>query len=64
MPAAAYGATVQRMLAGPRGPRLAATSAPAGRMTPTDYLTQPLVLAFVFTGFSVPPSCAVSPRPR
>ncbi|WP_327130316.1 DUF418 domain-containing protein [Streptomyces sp. NBC_01343] len=49
--AAAYGATVLRMLAGPRGPGLAATLAPAGRMTLTNYLTQSLVLAFVFTGF-------------
>ncbi|MFE1873401.1 DUF418 domain-containing protein [Streptomyces sp. NPDC059496] len=49
--AAAYGATVLRTLAGPRGPRLAAALAPAGRMTLTNYLTQSLVLAFVFTGF-------------
>ncbi|MFE6905413.1 DUF418 domain-containing protein [Streptomyces erythrochromogenes] len=49
--AAAYAATVLRTLAGPRGPRLAAALAPAGRMTLTNYLTQSLVLALVFTGF-------------
>ncbi|WP_149182296.1 DUF418 domain-containing protein [Streptomyces sp. TRM49041] len=49
--AAAYAATVLRTLAGPRGRRPAAVLAPAGRMTLTNYLTQSLVLAFVFTGF-------------
>ncbi|MEU7729725.1 DUF418 domain-containing protein [Streptomyces sp. NPDC040724] len=49
--AAAYAATVLRTLAGPRGRRLTAVLAPAGRMTLTNYLTQSLVLAFVFTGF-------------
>ncbi|MFE1897917.1 DUF418 domain-containing protein [Streptomyces yangpuensis] len=49
--AAAYAATVLRTLAGPRGGRAAAALAPAGRMTLTNYLTQSLVLAFVFTGF-------------
>ncbi|WP_405680801.1 DUF418 domain-containing protein [Streptomyces sp. NBC_00868] len=49
--AAAYTATVLRTLAGPRGRHLAAALAPAGRMTLTNYLTQSLVLAFVFTGF-------------
>lgn len=49
--AAAYAATVLRTPAGPRGRRLAAALAPAGRMTLTNYLTQSLVLAFVFTGF-------------
>jgi uncharacterized protein len=49
--AAAYAATVLRVLAGPRGRRMARVLAPAGRMTLTNYLTQSLVLAFVFTGF-------------
>ncbi|MEU9254908.1 DUF418 domain-containing protein [Streptomyces sp. NPDC048270] len=49
--AAAYAATVLRTLAGPRGPRLAAVLAPAGRMTLTNYLAQSLLLALVFTGY-------------
>ncbi|MEU9236279.1 DUF418 domain-containing protein [Streptomyces subrutilus] len=49
--AAAYAATLLRTLAGPRGPRLAAVLAPAGRMTLTNYLAQSLLLALVFTGY-------------
>ncbi|MFD4242386.1 DUF418 domain-containing protein [Streptomyces sp. NPDC058525] len=49
--AAAYAATVLRTLAGPRGRRLEAALAPAGRMTLTNYLAQSLVLALVFTGY-------------
>ncbi|MFE1413055.1 DUF418 domain-containing protein [Streptomyces sp. NPDC058746] len=49
--AAAYAATVLRLLTGPQGRRMAAVLAPAGRMTLTNYLTQSLVLSFVFTGF-------------
>ncbi|AQT74879.1 DUF418 domain-containing protein [Streptomyces sp. fd1-xmd] len=59
--AAAYAATVLRTLAGPRGRRLAAALAPAGRMTLTNYLTQSLVLAFVFTGFGAALVGRVSP---
>ncbi|MGZ9929402.1 DUF418 domain-containing protein [Streptomyces sp. NC-S4] len=61
--AAAYGATVLRILAGPRGPRLAAVLAPAGRMTLTNYLTQSLVLALVFTGFGAALVGRVAPAP-
>ncbi|EFE74718.1 acetyl/propionyl CoA carboxylase [Streptomyces filamentosus NRRL 15998] len=35
----------------PRGARLAARLAPAGRMALTNYLTQSLVMALVFTGY-------------
>ncbi|WP_240139467.1 DUF418 domain-containing protein [Streptomyces sp. MUM 178J] len=49
--AAAYAATVLRILAGPRGRRPVAVLAPAGRMTLTNYVAQSLVLAFVFTGY-------------
>ncbi|MFD7624860.1 DUF418 domain-containing protein [Streptomyces sp. NPDC059851] len=59
--AAAYGATVLRILAGPRGRRLAAVLAPAGRMTLTNYLTQSLVLAFVFTGYGAALTGRVAP---
>ncbi|QGZ49744.1 DUF418 domain-containing protein [Streptomyces sp. QHH-9511] len=63
--AAAYAATVLRVLTGPRGRRMAAVLAPAGRMTLTNYLAQSLVLAFVFTGFGaalvgrLAPACTV-----
>ncbi|MFJ3927047.1 DUF418 domain-containing protein [Streptomyces sp. NPDC090022] len=59
--AAAYAATVLRTLAGPRGRRLAAVLAPAGRMTLTNYLTQSLVLALVFTGFGAALVGRISP---
>ncbi|GAA2257238.1 DUF418 domain-containing protein [Streptomyces amakusaensis] len=49
--AAAYAATVLRLAATRRGRRLAPLLAPAGRMTLTNYLTQSLVLALLFTGF-------------
>ncbi|MFF0567414.1 DUF418 domain-containing protein [Streptomyces sp. NPDC004041] len=49
--AAAYAATVLRILARPRGRRAAAALAPAGRMALTNYLGQSLVLALVFTGY-------------
>ncbi len=49
--AAAYAATLLRLLSTLRGRRLAVALAPAGRMTLTNYLTQSLVLALVFTGY-------------
>lgn len=49
--AAAYTATVLRLISTRRGRRLAAALAPAGRMTLTNYLTQSLVCALLFTGF-------------
>lgn len=49
--AAAYTATVLRLISTGRGRRLAAVLAPAGRMTLTNYLTQSLVCALLFTGF-------------
>ncbi|MFE3475072.1 DUF418 domain-containing protein [Streptomyces bacillaris] len=62
--AAAYAATVLRLLAGPRGRCAAAALAPAGRMALTNYLGQSFVLALVFTGYGtglvgrVPPALA------
>lgn len=48
--AAAYAATVLRLAATRRGALLAPALAPAGRMTLTNYLSQSLVLALLFTG--------------
>ncbi|MFF8196377.1 DUF418 domain-containing protein [Streptomyces bobili] len=49
--AAAYAATVLRLACGRHGDRLIALLAPAGRMTLTNYLTQSLVCALLFTGY-------------
>lgn len=49
--AAAYTATVLRLISTGRGPRLAAVLAPAGRLSLTNYLAQSLVCALLFTGF-------------
>ncbi|WP_405600188.1 DUF418 domain-containing protein [Streptomyces sp. NBC_01410] len=49
--AAAYAATVLRLISTGRGRRLAAVLAPAGRMSLTNYLAQSLVCALLFTGF-------------
>ncbi|MFC5153039.1 DUF418 domain-containing protein [Streptomyces amakusaensis] len=48
---AAYAATVLRMLSGGRHDRLGRALAPAGRMALTNYLTQSLVMALLFTGY-------------
>ncbi|MFF8609596.1 DUF418 domain-containing protein [Streptomyces sp. NPDC015346] len=65
--AAAYAATVLRLACGGRhADRLIALLAPAGRMTLTNYLTQSLVLALLFTGYGaalvghVPPSAVLA----
>ncbi|RKS71174.1 uncharacterized protein BZB76_5660 [Actinomadura pelletieri DSM 43383] len=49
--AAAYAATVLRIIEGSGGRPLVNALAPAGRMSLTNYLTQSLVGALVFTGF-------------
>ncbi|MFF8288702.1 DUF418 domain-containing protein [Streptomyces sp. NPDC016309] len=49
--AAAYAATVLRLAHGPRARTVTAALAPAGRMTLTNYLTQSLVCALLFTGY-------------
>ncbi|MFD5258380.1 DUF418 domain-containing protein [Streptomyces bobili] len=59
--AAAYAATVLRVACGRRGDRLVASLAPAGRMTLTNYLTQSLVCALLFTGYGAALVGDVSP---
>ncbi|MFJ9315506.1 DUF418 domain-containing protein [Pimelobacter simplex] len=49
--AAAYGATVLRLLDSRRGRRVLGALAPAGRMSLTNYLGQSLVCALLFTGY-------------
>ncbi|WP_405594459.1 DUF418 domain-containing protein [Streptomyces sp. NBC_01410] len=49
--AAAYAATVLRLANGRRARTVIAVLAPAGRMTLTNYLTQSLVCALLFTGY-------------
>lgn len=49
--AAAYGATVLRLAHARGGRRMTAALAPAGRMSLTNYLTQSLVCALLFTGY-------------
>ncbi|WP_329021459.1 DUF418 domain-containing protein [Streptomyces sp. NBC_00690] len=48
---AAYAATVLQLVATARGARIGRALAPAGRMALTNYLSQSLVLAVLFTGF-------------
>ncbi|MFD3415912.1 DUF418 domain-containing protein [Streptomyces cyaneofuscatus] len=48
---AAYACGLLLWFTTPRGARLAARLAPAGRMALTNYLTQSLVMALVFTGY-------------
>lgn len=48
---AAYASGLLLWFTTPRGARLAARLAPAGRMALTNYLTQSLVMALVFTGY-------------
>ncbi|GHA95946.1 DUF418 domain-containing protein [Streptomyces chryseus] len=59
--AAAYAATVLRLAATTRGHRLTAPLAPAGRMALTNYLTQSLLCALLFTGFGAALVGRVSP---
>ncbi|MFF3689731.1 DUF418 domain-containing protein [Streptomyces sp. NPDC002187] len=49
--AAAYAATILRLANGRRARTVIAALAPAGRMTLTNYLTQSLVCALLFTGY-------------
>jgi uncharacterized protein len=49
--AGAYAATVLRLAGSRRGRPVVAMLAPAGRMTLTNYLTQSLVCAVLFTGY-------------
>ncbi|MFI1016603.1 DUF418 domain-containing protein [Streptomyces sp. NPDC020965] len=49
--AAAYAATLLRLLLAGRCRRLAAALVPVGRMTLTNYLTQSAVCVLIFTGF-------------
>lgn len=49
--AAAYAATVLRLVSGRHGGKPTAVLAPPGRMTLTNYLTQSLVCALLFTGY-------------
>ncbi|MFI0986050.1 DUF418 domain-containing protein [Streptomyces exfoliatus] len=64
--AAAYAATVLRLANGRHGRTVIAALAPAGRMTLTDYLTQSLACALLFTGYGaglvgrVPPTGVAS----
>ncbi|WP_411112033.1 DUF418 domain-containing protein [Streptomyces sp. c-19] len=64
--AAAYAATVLRLANGRHGRAVIAALAPAGRMTLTDYLTQSLACALLFTGYGaglvgrVPPTGVAS----
>ncbi|MGA5194503.1 DUF418 domain-containing protein [Streptomyces exfoliatus] len=64
--AAAYAATVLRLANGRHGRTVIAALAPAGRMTLTNYLTQSLVCALLFTGYGaglvgrVPPTGVAS----
>lgn len=48
---AAYASGLLLWFTTPRGARFAARLAPAGRMALTNYLTQSLVMALVFTGY-------------
>lgn len=50
---AAYVCGTLLLLRGPRGARLTALLAPAGRMALTNYLSQSLVMALVFTGYGL-----------
>ncbi|MER6914517.1 DUF418 domain-containing protein [Streptomyces sp. NPDC000594] len=50
---AAYAATVLRVLTSERGTRLGRALAPAGRMALTNYLTQSLVVALIYTGYGL-----------
>ncbi|ANW21714.1 DUF418 domain-containing protein [Streptomyces clavuligerus] len=50
---AAYAATVLRLLSGARGERISGALAPAGRMALTNYLSQSLVMALLFTGYGL-----------
>lgn len=50
---AAYVCGTLLLLGTARGPRLAALLAPAGRMALTNYLSQSLVMALVFTGYGL-----------
>ncbi|MEU7280983.1 DUF418 domain-containing protein [Streptomyces sp. NPDC045431] len=50
---AAYVSALMLWFTTPRGARLAALLAPAGRMALTNYLSQSLVLALVFTGYGL-----------
>ncbi|MGX1884996.1 DUF418 domain-containing protein [Streptomyces sp. NPDC055287] len=59
--AAAYAATLLRLAATARGHRLTAALAPAGRMALTNYLTQSLLCALLFTGFGAALVGRVSP---
>ncbi|MBD3934933.1 DUF418 domain-containing protein [Streptomyces chumphonensis] len=59
--AAAYGATVLRLLSTLRGRRLRRVLAPVGTMTLTHYLTQSLVCALLFTGYGAALVNRVSP---
>ncbi|MEI5101137.1 DUF418 domain-containing protein [Streptomyces sp. PmtG] len=59
--AAAYAATVLRVLASRRGRAVTGALAPAGRMTLTNYLTQSLVCALLFTGYGAALVGRVSP---
>lgn len=49
--AAAYGATVLRLLDSRRGRQVLGALAPAGRMSLTNYLGQSLICALLFTGY-------------
>jgi uncharacterized protein len=59
--AAAYAATVLRLVDGRRGRAAVTVLAPAGRMTLTNYLAQSLVCALLFTGYGTALVGRVSP---
>lgn len=59
--AAAYLASVVRLVDSGRAPRLSAALAAAGRMSLTNYLAQSLVLALLFTGLGLGLAGQVSP---
>ncbi|MQT01450.1 DUF418 domain-containing protein [Streptomyces jumonjinensis] len=61
--AAAYAATVLRLVHPGRARRTAALLAPAGRMTLTNYLGQSLICALLFTGYGAALVGRVPPLP-
>ncbi|WP_242625105.1 DUF418 domain-containing protein [Krasilnikovia cinnamomea] len=59
--AAAYAATLLRLIRGRHGQRIADLLAPAGRMALSNYLAQSAVLAFIFTGYGLAEIGRLSP---